>query len=282
MKSKVTYTFFVLVALAVLTMSNSAGRAGSQNSGGTTAPGDGQFCSNCHSGGNFGAGVNLKLYEKGTNTEVTQYVPGTTYDVEIIISSTTTPGGYGFQALALKDADNTAINTWANNATANTQFSTIASTGRQYFEQSTTLNTNTFQAEWTAPASGSGNITFYLSGNAVNNSGSTAGDQAVSNSAVFTENTVSTSGLENLGISLDIFPNPTVENLTLMLNSDETKDLTINIYNQNGQNVLSENVTVQNGENRFNFEVANYATGVYFVEITDGQFRTAKRFLVGR
>jgi hypothetical protein len=85
--------------------------------------------------------------------------------------------------------------------------------------------------------------------------------------------------LENLGISLDIFPNPTVENLTLMLNAEESKDLMVNIYNQNGQSVLSENIVTQNGENRFNFEVANYATGVYFVEVTDGQFRTAKRFL---
>jgi hypothetical protein len=156
-----------------------------------------------------------------------------------------------------------------------------SSTGRKYFEQSAMLATNEFQAEWTAPTANSGDITFYLAGLAANASGSDNGDQAVSNSATFTENTVSTSGLENLGISLDIFPNPTVENLTLILNSDATKDLTINIYSQNGQNVLSENVTAQNGTNRFNFEVKNYTTGVYFIEITDGQFKTAKRFLVG-
>jgi hypothetical protein len=279
MKFKVYITFFALLFVAILTMSNSSGRAASGGQGGTLAPGDGQFCGNCHAGGNFGASIGMKLLEKGTTNEVSDYIPGTTYDVEITISTSTTPGGFGFQAVALKNSDNSGINTWANAATASTQFSMVNSTNREYFEQSSTLTTNTFQAEWTAPAANSGDITFYLAGNAVNNTGSTSGDQAVSNSATFTENTVATSSLENLGISLDIFPNPTVENLTLTLNSNETKDLTINIYNQNGQNVLSKNVTAQNGENRFNFEVANYPTGVYFVEITDGQFRTAKLFL---
>jgi hypothetical protein len=279
MKLKITYTFFALVFFALLTMSNSAGRAGSQNSGGTMAPGDGQFCSNCHSGGNFGASVNLKLYEQGTTNEISQYVPGTTYDVAIIISTSTTPGGYGFQALALKTADNTSINTWANNTTANTRISTVNSTGRQYFEQSNTTSSNTFKATWTAPVANTGDITFYLAGNAVNGTGSTSGDQAVANSVTFTENTVSTSGLENLGISLNVFPNPTIENLSLTLSADATKDLVINIYNQNGQRITSENVIAQNGENRFQFDVSNYVKGIYFVEITDGEFSTAKQFL---
>lgn len=282
MKFKVYMTFFALLFIAILTMSNSPGRAKTQNQGGTLAPGDGQFCGDCHSGGNFGASIDMKLLEKGTTTEVNNYIPGTTYDVEITISTGTAPAGFGFQAVALKNSDNSGINTWANAATANTQFATVSSTNRRYFEQGTVLTTNVFKAEWTAPAANSGDVTFYLAGNAVNNTGSTSGDQAVSNSATFSESTVSTEALENLGISLAIFPNPTVENLTLTLNSNETKDLTINIYNQSGQRVLSENVIAQNGENRFNFEVADYATGVYFVEITDGQFRTAKRFLVRR
>lgn len=278
MKFKVYITFFALISFAILTMSHSGGRAGSRGQGGTLAPGDGQFCGQCHSGGSFGSSIDLKLFEQGTTNEVNSYVPGTTYDVEVIISTSTTPAGYGFQALAL-NSNNTSINTWANNTTANTQIATI-NNGRQYFEQSADITSgNTFNAEWTAPAANTGNVTFYLAGNSVNSSGSTSGDQASSKDITFTEMAVSTSGLENLGISLDIFPNPTVENLTLSLNSDEAKDLIINIYNQNGQNIFSENVMAQNGQNRFNFDVAAYATGVYFLEITDGQFKTAKRFL---
>jgi hypothetical protein len=276
MKSRIIYTFFGLAFLAIITMGNSSGRANAGGNGGTGAPGEGT-CANCHSGGNFGTSVDVKLFDLNTLAEIMEYIPGTTYAVELTISTSAVPGGFGFQVTALQDTDNASISTWANNTTSNTQLSNAG--GRQYFEQSAVASDNKFNAEWTAPVSGTGNVTFYYAGNAVNGTGSTSGDEVVVGTTSFTELTVSTSGLENLGISLDIFPNPTVENLTLMLNAEESKDLIVNIYNQNGQSVLSENIVTQNGENRFNFEVANYATGVYFVEVTDGQFRTAKRFL---
>lgn len=278
MKLKIIYTFFGLAAFVLITMSNSAGRANVGGIGATTAPGDGTACTTCHTGGNFGTSVSLQLIDQATNMPIAEYVPGQTYDVAVTISTTTAPAGFGFQAVALKDADNSGINTWANNTTANTRLSTT-SDSRQYFEQSSVAADNVFEAEWTAPAANSGTVTFYFAGNSVNSGGTTMADESVTNSATFTESTVSTSSLEKLGISLDVFPNPTVENLTLTLNSDETKDLTINIYDLKGQKVYNENVVAQNGENRFQFDVATYAKGLYFVEITDGINRTATRFV---
>lgn len=277
MKLKFIYTFFGLAAFVLITMSNSSGRAGIGNAGATTAPNEGTVCTTCHTGGNFGASVDVKLKDKVSGAEVMEYMPGVTYDVEVSIGTSTTPAGYGFQVLALQDSDNSSVSSWANNLTANTRISTAG--GRQYFEQLGVAANNTFEAEWTAPASGSGNVTFYAVGNAVNNNSQTSGDQSVTKEITFTESTTSTSGLAKLGISLAVFPNPTVEALTLTLNTEETKDLIINIYNIEGQKVQGQNVIAQTGENRFQFDVATYTSGIYFVEITDGINRTSTRFV---
>ena len=278
MKLKFIYIFFGLAIFGLATMSNSSGRAAASGVGATTAPGDGTVCTTCHAGGNFGASVDVKLKDLASGEEVTEYVPGVTYAVEVSIGTSVAPAGYGFQVIALQDSDNSSISTWANNVTANTQLTDAS--GRQYFEQSGIASDNILEAEWTAPAAGTGSVTFYAAGNAVNGTGSTAGDQAVTNEITFTENTTSTSaGLAKLGIRLNTFPNPTVDNLTLMLETEESKDLIVNIYNLEGQKVDSQNVVAQPGENRFQFDVAAYTSGIYFVEITDGANRTSTRFV---
>ncbi|MFK7946187.1 MAG: choice-of-anchor V domain-containing protein [Saprospiraceae bacterium] len=276
MKLKFIYTFFGLAAFTLITMSNSGGRAGG-GQGATTAPGEGTVCTTCHNGGSFGASVDVILKDKASGAEVTEYMPGVTYDVEVSIGTSTTPSGYGFQVLALQNSDNSSISTWANNITANTRLTT--NSGRQYFEQADIATTNIFEAEWTAPVAGTGSVTFYAAGNAVDGSGSTAGDQAVTSEITFMESTTSTSGLAKLGISLSTFPNPTVNDLTLMLTTTKSKDLVINIYNLNGQKIDDQNVIAQTGENRFQFDVEAYTSGIYFVEITDGINRTSTRFV---
>ena len=157
MKLKFIYTFFGLAAFVLITMSNSSGRANAGNAGATTAPGEGTVCTVCHAGGGFGTSVDVKLKDKASGAEVTEYMPGVTYDVEVSIGTSTAPAGYGFQVLALKDTDNSSISSWANAATANTQVTDAG--GRQYFEHSGIASDNVLEAEWTAPASGSGTVT---------------------------------------------------------------------------------------------------------------------------
>lgn len=277
MKLKLIYTFFGLAVLVFTTMSNSGGRAAVGSVGATSAPGDGTVCTTCHSSGNFGTSVDVKLKDKTSGAEVNEYMPGVTYDVEVSIGTSTTPAGYGFQVLALQNSDNTSISTWANALTANTQLTNA--NNRQYFEHSGVASDNLFEAEWTAPVSGTGSVTFYAAGNAIDGTGSTAGDQSVTNEIVFQESTTSTQGLAKLGIRLNTFPNPTVDNLTLVLETESSKDLMITIYNLEGQKIEGQNVTTQAGENRFQFDVNAYNSGMYFVEITDGLHRASTRFV---
>jgi len=274
---KFIYTFFAIAFFAFITMSNSGGRAALGGAGATSAPGEGTACGNCHSGGSFGPDVTIKLFAQGTTNEITEYLPGTVYDVEIEISTTTAPAGFGFQALVLQDSDNSAINAWANPATAGTQISNAG--GRQYFEQQGIVSDNIMRAEWTAPNTSTGEVSFYLVGNAVNGNGATSGDQVVNKKVTFSELLHSTSKLDLLGISLDVFPNPTTDNFVLNIDASERKDFTINIFDVNGKRLRTENIVAQNGENRFEFDVVDYAKGIYFIEINDGKISTSQRFV---
>lgn len=188
MKFKFLYSIFALAIIAFVFSSSSGGRATVANSGNIGAPGDpGTTCINCHGTGTFGGNTTvLNVYEQGTTNLVTQYQGGVTYDVEVAISvATGTPAGYGFQMTVLEDGGNTMAGSFAN-PSANSQLVTLGS-GRTYHEHGvgdgiTTpplySPTGTFTTEWTAPAAGTGNITFYAGGNAVNGNGSNGDDDA--------------------------------------------------------------------------------------------------------
>lgn len=115
---------------------------------------------------------------------MTSYLPGNTYTVEYQISNSNY-SQYGFQSVALT-ASNAQAGTFSLPTTPNSQISILS--GRQYPEHFGVSSTGVFKFTWLAPALGTGNVTFYSMGNAVNGTGSTSGDKASSpNQTIFTE-----------------------------------------------------------------------------------------------
>lgn len=180
MKQKTLLTIFGLAFLAFVFSSNSGGRASSGGSGNTGAPGEGT-CASCHSGGSFGASLTIQVFNAGTTTPVTNYMPGTTYDLKVTVSNSSgAPAGYGFQMVALKNSTNTNTGTWTTPG-SNTKIGTAGS--RSYVEHGvggTYSASNIFTTKWVAPASGTGSVTFYSAGNVVNGNGGTSGDSPTS------------------------------------------------------------------------------------------------------
>lgn len=168
------YSSFILLGIGVIALSNSGGAAAGFAGARTGAPGEGT-CSNCHGGGSFGASVLLEVFENGTTTPATSYVGGTTYDVKVTVNKTSGNPKYGFQSTVLKTT-NTMAGSF-NTPGSNTQITALG--GRSYIEHNAASTPNTFTAKWVAPAALTGTVTFYVSGNCVNGTGSTAGDQAV-------------------------------------------------------------------------------------------------------
>ena len=140
-------------------------RTGSPISSGT--------CANCHSGGSFGVNVTLDVFDPVSGSSVTSYVPGSSYEVTFTVNGTAP--GYGFQSTVL-NSSSTAGGSLSNPSGG--QIVTIG--GNSYLEHQGGSVSGVFQATWTAPAAGSGTITFYATGLGVNGNGGTSGDQSTS------------------------------------------------------------------------------------------------------
>lgn len=188
--SLITLVFFSTVLYFLFT-SSSNGRATAANSGNTGAPGESQVCGNCHSGGGFGpVNVSIQVFQPGTTTPAPGYIPGQQYDIRVTVQNTNgNPGGYGFQLTCLTTIGNNPLSGYTNLASNVKQklVTTGAFNGRTYVEHNGVLANNQFNFSWTAPSAGTGNVTFYSAGNAVNATGSTGGDNGGSTSLVFPE-----------------------------------------------------------------------------------------------
>jgi hypothetical protein len=165
-------TPFLLAVVYFLFVSSSGGTADSGNGNRTGSPGSSGTCANCHSGGSFGASISATVTDVNNNT-VTSYIPGATYFVEFQVSSTSGTPKYGFQSVMLTGTNANAGN-FDSVLTTNTQITTLST--RKLPEHSAKSTTGNFKVRWIAPGSGTGTVTLYYIGNAVNDNGSTSGD----------------------------------------------------------------------------------------------------------
>lgn len=175
--------FFVVIGIVIT--ARSGGPAAILGQGYTQAPGESN-CSSCHSGGSYGTVTPvIQIFQQGTSTPVTAYSPGVTYDMRVTVNNTSgTPVRYGFQMTTLRVTGNQALAGYSNLAAGIQQ---IPAAGRTYVEHSTPSVSNQFNFRWTAPASGTGSVRFYASGNCVNNNGGSNGDVAASASLLLPE-----------------------------------------------------------------------------------------------
>lgn len=143
----------------------------------------GQTCSRCHSGGSFGGSIITELLDVN-NASVAAYIPGASYNFRITLNKTMGTPQYGFQTTAATTASATNINNWGA-LPANTHNQLVS--GRNYVEHSTRLAAGIISIPWTAPAKGTGSVTFWTAGNLVNGTGSSSGDQPVNTNLVIEE-----------------------------------------------------------------------------------------------
>jgi hypothetical protein len=177
MKLRYTYLFFLVISLWVLLKSNSAGRATQ------TAPMQACAGGGCHAN-IFTATAAIDSFliiDRATNLSITQYVPGQNYRVAFFgratgFGSTPSLPKFGFIA------DNGGKGTFSGPSSG----STTASTGRYWGHNTKRDSFMSIPAaftliyidtcSWTAPATGSGTVTFNARINAVNNNSVTSGD----------------------------------------------------------------------------------------------------------
>lgn len=86
---------------------------------------------------------------------------------------------------------------------------------------------------------------------------------------------------DNLGQHIVLSPNPATDILNLDMNFEKTSDLNVQIFNSMGQTVFSKKMpNILRGVETL--DLSRLKTGVYIVEISDGNIRTNKKLIISR
>lgn len=158
-----------VVAFGLLAASN--GVAEIQNEDRTGAPGSANPCSQCHSGGSGTVDVDIQLVDPVNNLAVNEYVPGASYVMRMVVTSDFA-NEYGAQGTAvLSDGSNAGA---FSDPSGNTQLESVE--GRHIVEHNSSSTDNVFEATWAAPETGSGTVSFYMSGVGADGAGSFQND----------------------------------------------------------------------------------------------------------
>ena len=286
MKFRIIYTLISALALGLLFMSNSGGRANSQNQGNTGAPGDQEVspgvawtCETCHNGP-IQTTIAIEVLEAGTTTAVTEYVAGTTYDVKVTVNdSNNDAAGYGFQIVSLIDADDSDVNAWSNPGTG-VQIATANATGRSYAEQAGTQDINEFVVEWTAPAAGTGSVTFYAAGTAVNRAQGNSGDGGANTSLSLSELPVGIFEVAELDAAMSLFPNPAIDYLNVQIESNFSGQVLANIMDMQGRIITAQSIDLVSGTNSIQFDVNELYAGNYLLRLSSDKKVLTKQFVM--
>jgi hypothetical protein len=231
-----------------------------ENSG---SPGDGADCSACHSG-------NLSTDNSwiSTNIPIGGYVAGQTYTIAITSTGGGSTSRKGFSATCENSA-NDYVGTFVITDATNTVFF------QEHVSHTATGNGLTsWSFDWTAPATGSGEVTFYSS-----TVFDGYGGGIVNSSESFVE---ATTGIPSLVFEneLSVYPNPAIDQLNMKISSMKNELVQISIYSITGQHILNKSVLVSGNSINQIFDVSEFESGMYIIQLKGTQGVYSKRFIV--
>lgn len=260
----------------LILQSSSGGRAaaGQDRTGSPIANGT---CAACHSGGSFSASSSAVI-TNSSGIAVTSYIPGQTYTVTYTVNATGA-SGYAMQASML-NANNANAGDFLSATSANTQLSTLG--GVEYLEHQQVQATGVFTGTWQAPVAGSGDVTLYGVGLAVNGTGSTGGDQVTPAIQVVLseDNNTNVNNIEGAIALFDVYPMPNQGNFTVQNNSPENATM-LQVVNMTGQVVAAQQLNLaQNASQALSFP--NLIPGVYTVILEGETLRQTQQIVIAK
>ncbi|GEM_PF-244788 len=291
MKHHTLYTLFALSFALFIWSASSGGRATVAGEGNTGAPGDAttangapKTCVTCHSSSST-MSVSLQITVLDDNDEaITSYEPGQTYKVRVAVTPTMgMPQRYGFQMVALQAPEGQngpALNdSWAN-PSDNAKIAQ-ASNGRKYVEQKAPSSTNEFSVDWTAPAAGSGPVTFYACGNGVNNNGSNSGDAAACTTLSLSESAVNAAEEVEVNTNrspLAIAPNPySGGSLSLWAPFIHDGQAVLTIFDYMGKQIAQYPIQIDHQQGQIT--LSNLPAGVFLLTLQQSNTMYATRLV---
>lgn len=264
MKKKITLISIALIS-GMLLMDFNTKDVHSNNTGApagnTGSPGDNSTCGNssCH---NNNVTPQLGTLVISSNVPSGGYISGNTYTISVIAGHNTL-SKFGFQ-VSPQATNGTQKGTLV--VTDNTQMQLVGSGKYITHKSAGTSGTNIgigftkqWQFNWTAPAVGSGNVTFYGAALFANANALKTGDSVRVATLVVQESATNGIGTHNSAKEIKLFPNPA--NNVINLNLPENAE--IMVINMSGKTVMQQNFNA--GIN--NIDISNLPSGIYFVKI---------------
>ncbi|MFN5325133.1 MAG: choice-of-anchor V domain-containing protein [Bacteroidota bacterium] len=251
--------------------------------GKTGSPGE-QTCTGCHTGNPLNASGGSVVISAPALANG-QYFPGATYPISVTVSRNGAAiFGFGFEALRSTGA-NAGTLSITNPSQTQLKSVTIAGNSRtnvvhQLNAGATSAGTKTFSFNWTAPASGTGTVTFYAAGNATNGGGTTAGDFVYTTSLTLTESATGINENNDVISSITVYPNPVSEMVNIGLELSKNTDVKIRIYSVDGK-LVDEPITekLTSGTHRLEFS-APTVKGVYWMELEHSSGKSTEKIIV--
>ncbi len=242
-------------------------------------------CTTCHGSAASTVTATVTLDSAGTTT--THYRGGMTYNVKITGTTTSTNTKYGFQLSAMKGTTTaTTVSDAGVFATTGIPASThikapTAGTALTIAEQSSALtatgSTFTLSFPWTAPATGTGSISFWGAVNFVNGNGNDgAGDYWNVNHIAIAEWPLVSNGVASVENSLGVvaFPNPVSNTLNLQLGNTATGIYSVTVFDMSGKCISNQNIDVTSANYNTSLSTSNWTAGIYNVVIENNGTRT--------
>ncbi len=88
--------------------------------------------------------------------------------------------------------------------------------------------------------------------------------------------------LSPIAMALNVYPNPSQGQTNMHFTSPQSTNLRYNIVDKLGRIVIHKEISVQQGNNRFTINTSQLSTGIYFVQLTDGQQKVSKKLTIVR
>ena len=218
----------------------------------------GRNCTSCH---DESPNPENKIGWIVTDIPTTGYIPKTTYKI------TTTAVGTGHSVFGFEmtpqNSKGTFLGTWTV-INSETKLTTNPNYITQTSEGTLGTGSKTWTFNWTAPAEGSGAVTFYAAYNLANGNSSTSGDTIkLSTLTVNEKGSNAVDEIDVMSTNIRVYPNPATDVITLKSNGDAKSYL---ITDESGKTMMRGDLI----DEKTSLTISHFNPGVYFIQTGTG------------
>ncbi|HWB62063.1 MAG TPA: choice-of-anchor V domain-containing protein [Chitinophagales bacterium] len=210
------------------------------------------------------------------------YNPGQTYYIEFKPNLTNgNSTRYGFQMTSL-DASGNMAGAFAVLNSSNSSTQSLLS--RNYIGHKNANSNNDWLFKWTAPAAGTGAITFYYAANIANGNNDNSGDSIYLGTTTLSP--VTATGIDNPIASnfnyLGVYPNPSYNNyIHLDFNNISGNEAFVSLFTLDGKKIQEDVFKTTVGLNSLLLNLnPSIVKGIYLVQLAVGNSKEVKRVTI--